>query len=50
MSEGTTSPNLLEEIKVELEQIDTLPTAEHAQRFEELHRKLERALSTIEGL
>lgn len=50
MSEGTSTPNLLDEIKVELDQIDVLPTAEHAQRLEGVHRKLESALSTIEGL
>ncbi len=50
MSEGAVTPNLLDEIKVELNQIDALPTNEHAQRLEEVHRKLESALSTIEGL
>lgn len=50
MSEGTPTPNLLDEIKVELDQIDALPTSEHAQRLEGVHRKLESALSTIEGL
>lgn len=50
MSEGTSAPNLLDQIKVELDQIDALPTHEHAQRLEGVHRKLEAALSTIEGL
>lgn len=50
MSDGTNTPNLLDEIKVELEQIDSLPTSEHAQKLEGVHRKLESALSTIEGL
>ena len=50
MSEFSSTPNLLEEIKVELDQIDELPTTEHAQRFEGVHRKLDSALSTIEGL
>ena len=50
MSDLSSGPTLLEEIKTELDQIDELPTAEHAQRFEGVHRKLESALSTIEGL
>lgn len=50
MSDLSATPSLLDEIKVELDQIDTLPTAEHAQRLEGVHRKLETALSTIEGL
>ncbi|MFA5919636.1 MAG: hypothetical protein WC800_08895 [Candidatus Nanopelagicaceae bacterium] len=50
MSEGTSSPSLLDDIKVELDQIDALSTNEHAQRLEGVHRKLETALSTIEGL
>lgn len=50
MSENTFTPNLLDEIKVELDQIDALPTTEHAQQLEGVHRKLESALSTIEGL
>ncbi|MFZ2228420.1 MAG: hypothetical protein WA090_08825 [Candidatus Nanopelagicaceae bacterium] len=50
MNDGTSPPYLLDEIKVELEHIDSLPTSEHAQRLEGVHRKLETALSTIEGL
>ena len=50
MNDLSTTPHLLEEIKVELEQIDQLPSAEHAEGFEGVHRKLESALSTIEGL
>ena len=50
MSEVSPTPNLLEEIKVELDLIDESPTSEHAQRFEGLHRKLDSELSTIEGL
>lgn len=50
MSEDSSTPDLLVEITVELDQIDELPTTEHAQRLEGVHRKLESALSTIEGL
>ena len=50
MSELSTNPHLLEETKAELEEIDQLPSAEHAERFEGVHRTLESVLSTIEGL
>lgn len=50
MSEGLESSNLLDEIKVQLDQVDELPIGEHAQRLESVHRTLEVALSTIDGL
>lgn len=49
----TTSPesvSFVEEIKDELIRIDRLPVTEHADQFEQVHQKLERALSTIDGL
>jgi len=44
------SLNFVEEVNDELARIDHLPAAEHAERFEQLHQKLESALSTIDGL
>ncbi|MEK6648585.1 MAG: hypothetical protein AABY37_04640 [Actinomycetota bacterium] len=49
----TTSPeseSFIEEVKDELTRIDHLPVTEHADQFEQVHQKLERALSTIDGL
>lgn len=49
----TTSPeseNFVEEVKDELARIDRLSVAEHADQFEQVHQKLESALSTIDGL
>jgi len=42
--------NLVEEIRNELVDIDSLEINEHARRFEELHTKLATALSSIDGL
>ncbi len=42
--------NLLEEVKSELQEIDSSDLNEHSARFEALHGKLQEALSTIDGL
>ena len=42
--------NLVEEVKVELNDIDHAALTEHAARFEALHGKLQEALNTIDGL
>lgn len=41
---------LVEEIRNELLEIDSLQINDHALRFEELHTKLAAALSSIDGL
>lgn len=50
MSELNESADILDSVKSQLDQIDDLPIAEHAQHLESVHRKLESALSTIDGL
>ena len=42
--------NLVEEVKVDLNDIDHADLTEHAARFEALHGKLQEALNTIDGL
>ena len=41
---------LVSEVKEELSQIDLTDLNDHAQRYEELHKKLNEALSSIEGM
>ena len=41
---------LVEEIRNELVEIDSLQINDHAQRFEDLHTKLATALSSVDGL
>lgn len=48
--DGLNGENLVEEIRNELLEIDSLQINAHAQRFEELHTKLAAALSSIDGL
>lgn len=50
MSELDQSTDLLTSVTLQLDQIDALPIGEHAQQLEGVHRKLEAALSTIDGL
>ncbi len=50
MSELNQSSDILENAKAQLDEIDALPISEHAGRLEGVHRKLESALSTIDGL
>jgi hypothetical protein len=46
----TSENNLVEEVKIELNDIDTSGSTEHSARFEALHGKLQEALNTIDGL
>ena len=48
--DGLNGESLVEEIRSELVEIDSLQINDHAQRFEELHTKLATALSSIDGL
>jgi len=50
MNELNEAGEILASVKSELDQIDNLPVGEHAQHLEGVHRKLETALSTIDGL
>ena len=47
---STTDNNLVEEVKIELNDIDNSDLTEHSARFEALHGKLQEALNTIDGL
>lgn len=51
-SNGSSSSenNLVEEVKIELNDIDSSDLTEHSARFEALHGKLQEALNTIDGL
>jgi hypothetical protein len=49
-SSVTSEVNLVEEVKIELNEIDHADLTEHATRFESLHGKLQEALNTIDGL
>jgi len=49
-SEVNSEVNLVEEVKVERDDIDNSDLTEHAARFEALHGKLQEALNTIDGL
>ena len=49
-SSVTSEVNLVEEVKIELNDIDHADLTEHAARFEALHGKLQVALNTIDGL
>jgi hypothetical protein len=42
--------NLVEEVRVELEDIDASDLSEHSARFEALHEKLQRSLKEIDNL
>lgn len=46
----TSESDLVEEVKIGLNEIDRADLAEHAARFEALHGKLQAALNTIDGL
>lgn len=50
MTEVKETTDILASVKNELDQIDDLPVGEHAQHLESVHRKLESALSSIDGL
>jgi hypothetical protein len=42
--------NLVAEVRTELSEIDNMELSEHAARFDELHQKLNTALSSIDGM
>ena len=42
--------SLVEELRSELQEIDAMEVGDHAQRFEDLHQRLNQALSSIDGL
>jgi hypothetical protein len=47
---STSENSLVEEVKIELNDIDNSDLTEHSARFEGLHGKLQEALNTIDGL
>jgi hypothetical protein len=49
-SSSNSENNLVEEVKIELNDIDHSDLTEHSVRFEALHGKLQEALNTIDGL
>jgi len=49
-SEQTQGENLVEEVRSELIEIDTMQINDHSDRYEQLHQKLSTALSSIDGL
>jgi len=50
MNSPINGESLVEEVRNELVEIDSMAINDHAQRFEELHNKLSTALSSIDGL
>jgi hypothetical protein len=42
--------NLVAQVRAELSEIDSMDVNDHALRFEELHQKLNTALSSIDGM
>lgn len=42
--------NIVDEVKMELSEIDSLEVSEHGQRYEALAQKLQQALTSIDGL
>ena len=42
--------SFVEDLRGELQEIDTMEVGDHAQRFEALHQKLNQALSSIDGM
>jgi len=42
--------SLVEELRNELHEIDSMEVGDHAERFEILHQRLNQALSAIDGL
>jgi hypothetical protein len=49
-NDANVESNLVEEVKIELNEIDNSDLTEHAALFEALHGKLQEALKTIDGL
>lgn len=42
--------SLVEELRTELQEIDSMEVGDHAERFDALHLRLNQALSSIDGL
>lgn len=42
--------SIVDGVRVELEEIDSADLSEHASRFDALHKKLQDALNSIDGL
>jgi hypothetical protein len=42
--------NIVDEVKLELSEIDSLEVSEHGPRYEVLAQKLQQALTSIDGL
>jgi len=42
--------NIVDEVKLELSEIDSLEVGEHGQRYEALAAKLQQTLASIDGL
>jgi hypothetical protein len=42
--------SLVTEVRAELSEIDSMEVSDHASRFEDLHQKLNTALSSIDGM
>ena len=49
-NQSSTDSTLVEEVKIELNDIDNSDLTEHAARFDALHGKLQEALNSIDGL
>ena len=49
-SERMQSDDLVEEVRSELVEIDSMNVNDHGDRYEQLHHKLSTALSAIDGL
>lgn len=41
---------IVDEVKLELSEIDSLEVTDHGQRYEALHQKLNQTLTSIDGL
>ena len=46
----SSADNLVQDVRSELAEIDSMSVNDHADRFEALHQKLAQALSSIDGL
>jgi hypothetical protein len=42
--------SLVAEVRAELSEIDSMEVSDHASRFEDLHQKLNKTLSSIDGM
>ena len=50
MSDDMKEPNLVDEVKVELDSLENSDLKEKVERYEALHSKLNNALTVIEGM